>query len=126
MSAQNLRKADKFLVRFKKFSSESTVWCFDFVALSKSESFRLCKLHKTKGILLVILTSTLRQNPGICAYSPLLLLYYNKLHQKNQDVFFKIVLTAQFCFYIICLVSRTGISLLMYQLSESFRSARWI
>lgn len=42
-------------------------------------------------------------------------LYYNKLHQKNQDKFSKFVLTAQKSFYIIVVV----------QLREGCRTKRF-
>ena len=98
------------------------MWFFSSVASDKRESFRLCKLHKTKGFHSLKLTRALRPNLGTCMYSPLLLLYYNKLHQKNQDVFFKIVLTAQFCFYIIYLVNLKEQQASVCLRGESFRA----
>lgn len=73
----------------------------DFGTSNMRETIRLFKPHKSQGIGLFISTSASRQNQGICANSPLLPLYYNKLYQKNQEFFSKIVLTVQSSFNII-------------------------
>jgi hypothetical protein len=79
----------------------------DFTAfgiLHNRETFRSYKMHKSGAIFQLIAVKP----RGFWHTSPLLPLYYNKLYQKNQGFFSKIVLTAQFSFYIILSVKLTG------------------